>query len=194
MSSNHNIRLFDICREGTHVLGPGLRYVLWTQGCHRRCKGCVTPESQPLDGGMDIDIEALAADIVDNSRIDGLTVSGGEPFLQTGQLNRLLELVHQYRPELTVIVYTGYTMEQLEHIPHATEALQYVDVLIDGEYVEELNDNKGIRGSSNQRIIALSHRLDKYLAQMADGIRKIEYVAQDASTMTSIGVPHKAIN
>ena len=191
MSSNHNIRLFDICREGTHVLGPGLRYVLWTQGCHRRCKGCVTPESQSLDGGTEIDIEALATDIVDNRRIDGLTVSGGEPFLQAGQLNRLLELVHQYRPELTVIVYTGYTIEQLEHITHAIEALQYVDVLIDGEYVEELNDNKGIRGSSNQRIIPLSHRLDKYLDQMADGIRKIEYVAQDAATATTIGVPHK---
>lgn len=190
MLSNHNIRLFDICREGTHVLGPGLRYVLWTQGCQRRCKGCVTPESQPLDGGTEIDIEALATDIVDNSRIDGLTVSGGEPFLQAGQLNRLLELVHQYRPELTVIVYTGYTIEQLEHLPQAKEALQNVDVLIDGEYVEELNDNKGIRGSSNQRIIALSHRLDKYLAHMADGIRKIEYVAQDATTATTIGVPH----
>ena len=191
MSSNHNIRLFDICREGTHVLGPGLRYALWTQGCQRRCKGCVTPQSQPLDGGTDIDIVALATDIVNNCGIDGLTISGGEPFLQADQVNRLLGLVRQYRPELTVIVYTGYTIEQLEHIPHAKEALQYVDVLIDGEYVEELNDNKGIRGSSNQRIIALSHRLDKYLDQMADGIRKIEYVAQDAATATTIGVPHK---
>lgn len=191
MSSNRNIRLFDICREGTHVLGPGLRYVVWTQGCPRRCKGCITPESQPLDQGTDFNIEALAADIVNNDRIDGLTVSGGEPFLQAQSLALLLQLLQQFRPDLTVMVYTGYTLQQLSRIPYATDVLQYVDVLIDGEYIEELNDDKGIRGSSNQRVIALSHRLDKYLASMADGIRKIEYVAQDASSVTSIGVPHK---
>lgn len=183
------IRLFDICRQGTHVLGPGLRYVLWTQGCPRRCKGCITPESHALDGGTVFDVEDLAADIVNNNRIDGLTISGGEPFLQARELAELLSLVRQHRPELTVMAYTGYTLEQLDVLPHAQEMLQYLDVLIDGEYVEELNDNKGIRGSSNQRIIPLSHRLDKYLDQMADGMRKIEYVAQDATSVTTIGVP-----
>lgn len=189
MQDFNTIRLFDVCREGTHVLGPGLRYVIWTQGCQRRCKGCITPESQPIDKGTEFGIEALAADIVNNQRIDGLTISGGEPFLQAKSIAKLLQLVQQNRPEITVIVYTGNTMEQLNRISYSKEMLQYVDVVIDGEYIEQLNDNKGIRGSSNQRVIAISHRLDNYLDQMDDGVRKIEYVAQDIETATIIGLP-----
>ena len=119
----YSIRVFDVCRYGSHVLGPGRRYVLWTQGCLRRCQGCITPESRPLDGGVDIDIDALAYDIVSRPNIDGLTVSGGEPFLQAKGVGRLLELVHNERPEMTVIVYTGYQQEELDIVPDADALL-----------------------------------------------------------------------
>lgn len=186
-----NIRIFDVCRHGSHVLGPGRRYVLWTQGCKRCCPGCITPESRPLEGGVDIDIDALAYDIVSRSQIDGVTVSGGEPFLQAKGVGRLLELVHKERPEMTVIVYTGYRQEELDEVPDAGVLLQHIDVLIDGEYVESLNDGVGIRGSSNQRIIPLTHRLDSYLDTMNKGVRHVERVAIGPQTVTTIGIPIK---
>lgn len=189
-----NIRVFDVCRHGSHVLGPGRRYVLWTQGCLRCCQGCITPESRPLDGGVDIDIGALAYDIVSLPNIDGVTISGGEPFLQAKGVGRLLELVHRERPEMTVIAYTGFRQEELDVVPDANALLQHVDVLIDGEYVESLNDGVGIRGSSNQRIIPLTHRLDAYLDTMNSGVRHIERVAIDSKSITTIGIPIKHKN
>lgn len=186
-----NIRIFDVCRRGSHVLGPGLRYVVWVQGCRRHCPGCITPESRPLDGGIDINIKDLAEDIIAHTKIDGLTISGGEPFLQAHELSLLLELVHAQRPELTVIVYTGYLFESLQALPFSETLLRHVDVLIDGEYIESLDDGVGIRGSSNQRIIPVSHRLDAYLDKMGKGIRHQEWEALDNLTITSIGIPTK---
>lgn len=186
-----NIRVFDVCRHGSHVLGPGRRYVLWTQGCKRHCPGCITPESRPLEDGVDIDTEALAYDIASRSNIDGVTVSGGEPFLQAKEVGKLLKLVLRERPEMTVIVYTGFRHEELDAVPDAEAILRQVDVLIDGEYMESLNDGVGIRGSSNQRIIPLTHRLDAYLDTMNCGVRHIERVAISPKSITTIGIPIK---
>lgn len=184
-----NIRVFDVCRHGSHVLGPGRRYVIWTQGCRRRCPGCLTPESRDLYGGVEIDIDALCDDILSRPFIDGLTISGGEPFLQAEGLTLLLDKVHMGRPEMTVIVYTGYQKEELESIPYSMRLLSYVDVLIDGQYIQSLNDGIGIRGSSNQRIIPISHRLDDYLEIMAKGVRHREVVAIGGQTVSLIGIP-----
>ena len=189
MESLDKLRIFDIYRQGSHALGPGCRYVIWTQGCQRHCQGCLTPESQPLSGGVEVSVEALAADIILNAYIDGITISGGEPMLQAGALAAVLQQVHKHRPELSVIVYTGATFETLEENSTAMELLEHVDILIDGEYVESKNDGQGIRGSSNQRIIPITNRLDTYIEQMKTGIRHVERVANSANTYTSIGIP-----
>ena len=183
------IRLFDVCRNGTHVLGPGLRYVIWVQGCHRHCKGCVTPESRPFTNGIEIDIRALALDILSKETIDGITISGGEPFLQAKGLSQLLTYVLRQKPELTVIVYTGYKIEELTNIADADKLLRQTDILIDGEYVEDLNDGKGIRGSSNQRVLPISHRLDSFIHVMESGRRYQERIASDEYTFTIVGIP-----
>ncbi len=172
-------------------VGSGTTLCVVAQGCLRRCPGCITPESRPLDGGVDIDINALAYDIVSRPNIDGVTVSGGEPFLQAKGVGRLLELVHEERSEMTVIVYTGFSHEELHTLSDAEALLRQVDVLIDGEYVESLNDGVGIRGSSNQRIIPLTHRLDAFLDTMNTGARHIERVAIDPQSVTTIGIPIK---
>lgn len=189
MEPAEKLLIFDVCRHGSYVLGPGCRYVVWTQGCMRRCKGCLTPESQPLDGGVEISVSDLAADIVLNTAIDGITISGGEPMLQAEALTAMLRMVRQHRPELSVIVYTGATFEALQEDIIAGELLKYVDVLIDGEYVESKNDGLGIRGSSNQRIIPITHRLDPYLEYMRTGARRVERIASSAETYTTIGIP-----
>ncbi len=195
MIRHNNLRIFDICRHGSHVLGPGRRYIIWTQGCRRRCPGCLTPESWRLDGGVESDIDALCGDIIGRPFIDGLTISGGEPFLQAEGLARLLDQVHRGRPEMTVIIYTGYQKEELETVPFSKDLLSHVDVLIDGQYMKSLDDGLGIRGSSNQRIIPISHRLDDYLEIMDKGMRHREVIAVGEQMISLIGIPNiKKVN
>ena len=138
------------------TLGPGVRYALWVQGCPRRCPGCVAPEAQALDGGTALETGALAWEIL-LSGAEGLTISGGEPFLQAEALAELIRTVRRKR-DLGVIVYTGYRYEELLADPAARALLEETDLLIDGPYVKKLDDGKSLRGSSNQRVIPLTER------------------------------------
>lgn len=187
------LHLFDVCREGTHVLGPGCRYVIWTQGCEHRCPGCLTPESWDENSGFSIDTNDLASDIILAPHIDGITISGGEPFLQAGALTEVILSVKTERPELTVIAYSGYTLEQLKSNSKCSSLLDLIDVLIDGPYIQELNDGVGLRGSNNQHIIAFTNRLDPYLDHMGNGERKTQYILDNKGTLTQIGVPRNKI-
>ena len=99
------INIYDLCRRGTRALGPGLRYAIWTQGCLQRCEGCTTPESRPIVARQLIPSSDLAEDIISRKDIEGITLSGGEPFLQAGPLADMLSKVHEARPELDVIVF-----------------------------------------------------------------------------------------
>lgn len=173
MESGELINIFDINRHGSRALGPGLRYVIWTQGCPFSCPGCVTPQSRSIEGGRIAETDSIAADIVAQRRIDGITVSGGEPFLQSASLARLLAKVKALRPELTVVVFTGFRIEQLTS-EEALNALSMIDLLVDGPYIEALNDGCGLRGSSNQRLHFLSERLRPYEAQLTEGKRSVE--------------------
>ena len=147
------------CRErSVHTLGPGNRYCLWVQGCPRRCPGCVSPTDQPLDGGYQMSIQALAAEIA-LSKPDGITISGGEPFLQASALAEMLVCMKEaFSFDPGVIVYTGYCIEELKEVPGADALLAQTDLLIDGPYIQELDDGRSLRGSSNQRIIPLTDR------------------------------------
>ena len=142
-----------------HSLGPGSRYCLWVQGCNRACPGCVTPMSRAMEGGYTMTVGALAAEIA-LTMPDGITISGGEPFLQAEALAELLRKVREeFRCDVNVIVYTGYLLEELQKLPEAAALLQQTDLLIDGPSVQELDDGKSLRGSSNQRVIPLTERL-----------------------------------
>ena len=168
------LNIFDLCRQGSRVLGPGLRYIIWTQGCPFRCKGCATPSSRPITSDKQVRIDELAADILCRPYIEGITISGGEPFLQAGVLADLIDIVQSERPELTVISYTGYLLEALTGSAEK-RLLDHIDLLIDGPYVEDFNDNKGIRGSSNQRLHFLTSRLLPWEEELQEGKRKVEY-------------------
>lgn len=154
------------------VLGPGNRYVLWVQGCHRRCEGCIATASHKMEDGTPIKIGALAMEIA-LSGADGLTISGGEPFLQAGALAKMIEEIHKIRP-MGVIVYTGNQYEDLLNDSAALQLLNKTDLLIDGEYIKELDDGKSLRGSSNQRAIALTEIYKEYTAEYGSGDRKNE--------------------
>lgn len=154
------------------VLGPGKRYVLWVQGCNRRCPGCVAPETRDLESGSTISVGALAWEIA-LSGAEGLTISGGEPFLQARALAEMIRKIHRIRP-MDTIVFTGCTYEELSKDEEARDLLEQTDLLIDGEYVSELDDGKGLRGSTNQRLIFLSDALTEYREELLQYQRKQE--------------------
>ncbi len=136
----------------TEDLGPGRRFALWVQGCHKSCAGCIAPSLRDPEGGESISVNSLA-DIIISSGAD-LTISGGEPFLQSEALCTLIDKVRGQRPDTGVICYTGYTYEDIAADPLTGR----IDLLIDGEYIEALDDGRPMRGSSNQRLIFLTDR------------------------------------
>jgi anaerobic ribonucleoside-triphosphate reductase activating protein len=183
------ISLLDVCRQGSRALGPGLRYVVWTQGCPFCCPGCISPEGHSVGAGHIVAISSLVADIAGNKAVSGLTVSGGEPFLQAHALLRLLSQLRARRPDLDVIVFTGFKIEQLSWT-EAQQALRLIDVLIDGPYVDSLNDGRGLRGSSNQRIHCLTDRLAAHRDDMERGPRSVEMNVADGY-VRNVGIPLK---
>jgi anaerobic ribonucleoside-triphosphate reductase activating protein len=144
--------------EHCHVLGPGDRFVVWTQGCPLRCPGCHNPQFQPFEDATWVSVECLAKRILGTAGIAGVTFLGGEPFAQARALAAVARQVRG--ADLTVMVYSGRTHEELLSgtIPDAMFLLEAADLLVDGPYKRELPTQKPWRGSDNQRLIALSHR------------------------------------
>ncbi|MEN6547626.1 MAG: 4Fe-4S single cluster domain-containing protein [Armatimonadia bacterium] len=144
------------------VDGPGARSVIWFQGCPIHCPGCQNPRLQDGLGGRWGDSLFLAMRLlIPNLPV---TLTGGEPFAQPGALLHLLRCLKMLRPDVHVAVYSGFTWEDLlsmaEAIPDISDALLYVDVLVDGPYVAALDhDGMQWRGSSNQRAIAVQATL-----------------------------------
>ena len=162
-------------------LGFGRRFVIWCQGCCKGCPGCVAQEAQPLDGGREVETAALAWEIILALRsgyCKGLTISGGEPTLQCGALCDLLDRVSA-KTDTGVVLYSGYTYEELKKRPDAAALLSRCDVLIDGEYISAKDDGMALRGSSNQRVFLLTERyrdsLDTYQGKRRPDARSVPY-------------------
>lgn len=185
------IRIYDM-QDGVRTLGPGNRFALWVQGCRKRCEGCMTPKSRDLEGGRVVTVSEVAERILSSGR-EGMTVSGGEPFLQAKALTALIEEVRA-RADMGVIVYTGYTLKELRSFRDGDidSLLARTDLLVDGPYVDDLNDGRNWRGSSNQRAIALS---DRYRGQVEEyGAREAEvefFYREDKMSM--VGVPSREV-
>lgn len=138
------------------VDGPGIRFVIFAQGCRHRCVGCHNPETHSFDGGVTIDIGEIIAMLDENPLLDGLTFSGGEPFEQA---KVFAHLAGQARDRgLNIITYTGYTYEEILKDMHSREGwkelLDMTDILIDGPFdISQKSMMLKFRGSKNQRII-----------------------------------------
>lgn len=140
--------------------GPGLRLVIWLQGCLKRCPGCANGLFLPERRSHALTAEQLSDLLNAVSGLNGVTLSGGEPVLQAAALLPLLEVVH--RRGLTVVCYSGYKLEELTDPggdPILTKFLDEIDLLIDGEYRQELPRAGVYRPSSNQRLHFLSGRI-----------------------------------
>ena len=147
------LRVAGIVKESV-VDGPGFRYVIFSQGCTHGCKGCHNPDTHALDGGYVVDADSLIEDIKQSLHIDGVTFSGGEPFLQAETFVHIAEKLKE--SNINIVCYTGFTFEALINSNNESQIklLGLIDMLIDGPYVEELKDiSLTFRGSRNQRII-----------------------------------------
>lgn len=152
------LRLAGLIDESV-VDGPGLRFVLFAQGCKHKCPGCHNLQTHSFDGGDLITISQLLKKITSNCLIRGVTFSGGEPFEQAEGFFRLgCELK---KLNYSVVTYTGYRFEELiergSHEPNFLNLLQVTDLLIDGKFEIAKRDlSLAYRGSTNQRIIDVS--------------------------------------
>lgn len=176
------------------TLGPGERIGIWTQGCNKRCHNCIEPKLWDFDHSYDVTLESVVKTcqniVVKNPNI-GITISGGDPFLQV----ELIELLRQLKNLniSDILVYTGYLYEEIIDSSKA-EALEYIDVLIDGPYVDELNDNKPLRGSSNQRIIFLNKDVMKRYKTCLEKTRTYQVVFDKDNKFSILGIVPKGFS
>lgn len=173
----------------TESLGPYKRYAIWVQGCEKRCKGCIAKDAWALDGGEIISINNIAEQIIAQTEIEGITISGGEPFLQQEALCELIKYIKKKR-DLGVIIYTGMKFEDVKN----AQLTSLCDLIIDGEYIESLNDGLSLRGSSNQNVVNIS---DRYVEITENYFgcpgRRVEFVFRDGR-IDMIGIPPKKLD
>lgn len=151
----HNITKDDMLN------GDGLRAVLWLSGCEHACKGCHNPITWDVNGGIEFDNTARNElfDLLEKDYISGVTFSGGDP-LHPANINEVSLLINEIRetfPEKTIWLYTGYDWDEIKMFPF----IKNIDVLVDGEFVQELKDEKlHWKGSSNQNVIDVKKSLE----------------------------------
>lgn len=178
----------------TKVLGPGQRYALWLQGCEKHCPNCIFPQGQSRErGGEWLSVKKIWAEIKAVPALTGVTVSGGEPFLQAAALARLIKILRA-ESDLDVMIFTGYTLSELKSRPNPATAflLANIDLLVDGDYREELNTNSLYRGSDNQVIHFLSPKYLPFKDLIArTKNRSLEFVYRKNSDFFMVGIPPK---
>lgn len=171
------------------TLGPGNRVGIWTTGCLRGCQGCISPELQDYDKEKEFEVEAVIKMIRSITYpIDGFTISGGEPFLNPKALEALVRQLAEINDD--ILIYTGYTLDELKQLSmiEVDNILNICAVLIDGPYIADLNNNCGLRGSSNQCVHIFRHH-DRYVDyEMQE--RKIQTVVY-GNSMLMIGIPRR---
>jgi anaerobic ribonucleoside-triphosphate reductase activating protein len=151
-----NIRLHAI-EPASRANGPGLRAVVWLQGCTLGCTGCFNPTTHDAGAGFNADTADIARQLLTNSnKIEGVSISGGEPFQQPDALLDLLQRLSA--SPLSKLVFSGYTLAEIRRQPLGNTILKHLDVLIAGRYVHPRHLAVGLLGSSNQQIHLLTKR------------------------------------
>ena len=146
--------------EDTTVDGPGFRTTVYCAGCPNRCPGCHNPQSWDIDNGTEVDIEDILKKILDDPFAD-VTFSGGDPMFQPAGFTALAKGIKE-QSNKNIWCYTGWLFEELLENPKQKEMLKYIDVIVDGRFIDSLKDETlRFRGSSNQRIIDVQASLQK---------------------------------
>jgi len=153
-----NIRVLDIL-EQTMADGPGFRTAIYCAGCKHHCKGCHNPQSWDMNGGKEVSVDELM-DVIKSDDLSNVTFSGGDPFYQAEGFTELAKRI-KTETKKTIWCWTGFTLEQIEADPQMAKMLPYLDVIVDGPFIQEKRDTHLLfRGSPNQRIIYLKGKPD----------------------------------
>lgn len=149
-----NIHAYKISR----VNGPGKRFTLWTQGCSKGCVDCFNPETWNNKNNIVLSTSEIF-ELIKEEEIDGVTITGGDPFEQEEELLDLLILISNLSLSKGVIVFSGFTYDEIRENKIREKCCDYIDVLIDGRYEKENRVSDCFKGSSNQNIIYFSSKV-----------------------------------
>jgi anaerobic ribonucleoside-triphosphate reductase activating protein len=164
--------------------GPGLRAGVWFQGCTLGCPGCFNPATHNGQDGYECDTQTLAAEILAiATRIEGISISGGEPFQQPEALLDLLCRLGD--SHLSRLVFSGYSLPEIRGLPLGVSILRHIDVLIAGRYVASRHLPNGLLGSTNQKIHLLTTR---YTLAQLNTVPPRELILHRDGTMTASGL------
>ena len=154
-------------------LGPGKRIVIWTIGCYKRCPNCASPELWKLVASID-------------EQVDGITITGGEPFCQIEELSILLDEIRKKTKD--ILIFTGYTLEEIDNNDSIKNCIKKAALVISGEYIDSLNDNQtALIASGNQKIIWCNEKYKElYMDYMKNG-RIIENFYYE-NNLISVGI------
>lgn len=162
--------------------GPGLRSVLWVQGCSLSCSGCFNPESHDFASGQLIAVEEIVEWFKAADETEGISISGGEPLQQPEAIIELLERVRQ-ETELSSLLFTGFTFQEVSKMSVGEGLLACLDVLICGRYEQDLRVGRNLIGSSNKTVHFLSSR---YASRDLDAVPESEVlISGDGSVVVS---------
>lgn len=154
------IRLASPIQKDSVVDGPGIRTVIWTQGCPHHCPFCHNPETHSFEGGTIVPVQDIIEEIKSLELQDGITFSGGDPMMQPLACLKIAKKCKELG--YNIWCYTGFLFEELLNKPDCLEFLNYVDVLVDGKFDNNLKSYSAkYRGSKNQRIINVKSSLKK---------------------------------
>jgi anaerobic ribonucleoside-triphosphate reductase activating protein len=175
------------------TLGYGRRIGIWTIGCPHACPGCSNLELWARDPARNIPVPEIMRMIATvKGPVDGVTITGGEPFLQIQELHDLVMTIKASVGD-DIMVYTGYTIAQLQILEDCfvNNILGNIAVLIDGIYRNELNDGIGLRGSANQQVHIMDPRYEHLRTALECGQRQVQNV-HFGNTLFSVGIPMKS--
>ena len=151
------VKIAGITKESV-VDGPGIRYVIFSQGCKHNCKGCHNPSTHNFNNGEEIDVDEIINNVLNAKHIDGVTFSGGDPFYQPKEFSYIAKALH--KNNINILSYTGFTYEKIVNDKDMKDFLENIDILVDGPFIEkERNLKLSFRGSNNQRVIDVKESL-----------------------------------
>lgn len=163
--------------------GPGLRSVVWFQGCTLGCLGCFNPTTHDPAAGFETETEAVVQGILGTRGIDGVSISGGEPFQQPEALADLVLRLRQ--TPLSILVFSGYPLKHIRTMPGGSDILTCIDVLVAGPYVATRHSGRGLIGSTNQQLHLLT---DRYRPADFEAVPVREVILHRDGTVTLTGI------
>ncbi len=183
-----DINLYDFLERSTEN-GPETRAVIWVQGCMLKCPGCFNPDTHDMGIRTWISVDELADRIFAISGIEGITISGGEPFLQAAPLAELGTLIQQ--KNLGLVVFSGFTFEHITQAnkPAWNALLGVADLLIAGPFIQELACDLALRGSRNQTLHYLSERYNAFQEELDHDSNSVEVFIDDSGQVIVTGFP-----